>query len=136
MQPRSQPSDDQHDVRLIMIVDDDAVLRDFVSLALAEQGYRTICAGDGVEALSALEQERPALILIDQGMPRLAGRELIHEVHARTGGAVPCILMSGSVAAPNEDAEGAVAAYLDKPFDLDDLLALVERYAPARALIP
>lgn len=128
-------SDDQHlRPRPIMVVDDDVALREFVSLALADQGYRTITAGDGVEALGVIERETPALILIDKGMPHLAGSDLVRAiraaVHARTGAAVPCILMSGSVAEPDEAAGDLIAAYLDKPFGLDDLLRLVERYAP------
>jgi DNA-binding response OmpR family regulator len=121
--------------RAVLIVDDDDALREFVALALGEMGYRTLTAADGIQALRALEGEKPALVLIDKGMPRLAGSDLVHALQARAGADVPCILMSGSVAEPDEQSDSAVAAYLEKPFDLDDLLALVERFvAPATPL--
>ena len=123
------PIDSAPSLRPVMIVDDDAALRDFVALALAELGYRTLTAADGAQALAALQAETPALVLVDKGMPILAGSELVRELRARAGGDLPCVLMSGSVEEPDDQAEDAAVAYLEKPFDLDDLFAVVKRYA-------
>lgn len=120
--------------RPVMIVDDDAALREFVALALTELGYRTLTAADGAQALRVLQGETPALVLVDKGMPLLAGSELVHELRARVGADVPCVLMSGSREEPAEEADDEVVGYLSKPFDLDDLFAVVKRYVPSGAL--
>ena len=114
--------------RPVMIVDDDAALREFVALALTELGYRTLTAAEGAQALLALQAEIPALVLVDKGMPVLAGSELVHALRARAGSDLPCVLMSGSVEEPADHADDAVVAYLEKPFDRDDLFAVVQRF--------
>jgi CheY-like chemotaxis protein len=126
------PIDSNPDARPVMIVDDDAALRDFVALALAEIGYRTLTAADGAQALAALQSEKPALVLVDKGMPILAGSDLVRELRARAGRDLPCVLMSGSVAEPDDHVDDTAVGYLEKPFDLDDLFDVVKRFiAPA-----
>ncbi len=117
------------DSGLVMIVDDDPILRDFVSMALDEQGYRTITAGDGTLALHMLERELPSLILTDGSMPHLGGHEFAARVRKEWGGRVPLIIMSGSLPSLAERDDDSVAAYLPKPFGLDALIKIVGRYA-------
>lgn len=114
---------------LVMIVDDDPTLCDYVSMALDEQGYRTVTAGDGTLALDMIARELPSLILTDGSMPHLGGHEFAARVRESWGGRVPLVIMSGSSSPPAERADEAVSAYLPKPFDLDALLKMVERYA-------
>jgi CheY-like chemotaxis protein len=110
-----------------MVVDDDPILCDFVSMALADQGYETLTASNGVEALGLLEHQHPVLVLMDIGMPLLGGRDLAARIHEVAGCGVPCVLMSGSDPAPIDGDAGTIAGYLNKPFELDDLFALVRR---------
>ncbi len=112
-----------------MIVDDDPVLCDFVSMALGEQGYRTVTAGDGTLALDMLERELPSLILTDGSMPHLGGREFAARVREEWGGIVPLVIMSGSQPSLADRDDKCVAEYLPKPFELDALFKVVERYA-------
>jgi DNA-binding response OmpR family regulator len=121
--------------RRVLIVDDDPQLCEFVAMALAEQGYEPVTAADGIQALALAGQTPPALLIIDIGMPGLAGEELAAKVSERCAAPVPCIIMSGSVLTQTEHGHGAVVGYLPKPFELDDLFRMVRRYAspPARS---
>lgn len=125
----ASPPTNQSRIRPIVVVDDDPLLCEFVSMALNEEGYRTLTASDGIQALSIVQHERPAMVLMDVGIPLLNGRDLAHRVRATCGVRVPCVLMSGGNPDPKQDDEDAVAGYLRKPFELDDLLALVHRFA-------
>lgn len=108
----------------ILIVDDDPALREFIAMALGEQGYRTCTAADGVEALSLVEQELPSLILADVGMPLLGGGEFAARVREWLGRPVPCLVMSGGALDGEDDL--SVVGYLAKPFDLDQLFDAVQ----------
>lgn len=117
-------------VQPVLIVDDDPALREFVAMALSELGYRTVVACDGVEALRVVDNEVPALALVDKSIPPPGGADLARALHARLGCPVPCVLMSGSAAEQEEVAAAEIAAYLQKPFELNDLLNIVERLMP------
>ena len=60
----------------ILIVDDDKSIRKGLSLALDDK-YRTITAGDGLEALRLFENERPDIVLLDVGLPEIDGAEVL-----------------------------------------------------------
>lgn len=128
--PDSQP---QQIVRPVMIVDDDPLLCEFVAMALAEQGYRTLTASDGMEALALVGQELPALILTDVGMPAPGGRDFAARVHELWGDSIPCVIMSGSRPSAEDRADAAVAAYLPKPFDVEELFHTVRQFARTAA---
>ncbi|HZQ37180.1 MAG TPA: response regulator [Dehalococcoidia bacterium] len=119
--------------RRILIVDDDPQLCEFVAMALGEQGYDTVTAADGLEALALAGQAPPALVIIDIGMPGLSGEELAAKVGELCAAPVPSIIMSGSVLEQTETGEGCIVGYLPKPFELDDLFRMVRRYAATPA---
>lgn len=107
---------------MILIVDDEPLLRETVALALADDGYRVTCAADGREALALLERVRPAIIVSDVTMPRMGGVALVRSLRERDDG-TPVVLVSAVCAAV--DLPGVV--FLAKPFDLDDLAAAITR---------
>lgn len=119
-----------HGPASILLVEDDAAIRESVADCLAFEGYRVVAVGNGREALDALRtQPAPALVVLDLLMPVLGGAQFLETQRADPGIAhVPVVLMtaaipSGNTALPKAD------AYLPKPFDLVDLLALVARFA-------
>lgn len=116
-------------MRTILIVEDEAPLRELLADILEDAGYRAQQAIHGREALALVEQERPDLVLSDVMMPVLNGAELCRLLKAQPSTAsMPVILMS---AAGPETADGAGAdAFVDKPFHLDELEALVRRWLP------
>lgn len=116
-------------MRTILIVEDEAPLRELLAALVEDSGYRALQAIHGREALALIEQERPELVLSDVMMPVLNGAELCRIVKAQPSTAsIPVILMS---AAGPAIADGAGAdAFVDKPFDLGELEALVRRWLP------
>ena len=113
---------------LILIVEDEAALRTLAALMLEKLGYRTIQAANGEEAISMVEGEvlRPQLILTDVVMPGMSGRALIDRLR-QSHPKVRVIFMSGytddSVA--DHGVIDADTAFLQKPFSMGDLAALV-----------
>jgi DNA-binding response OmpR family regulator len=109
------------------VVDDDATLREIVAEALEEAGYPVVTAADGADALAVVAQGRPSLLVTDLHMPNLDGVELIEALHI-LGYDPPVIMVTGTTRTPYEIAdEIGVDACLTKPFDLETLLAVVER---------
>jgi len=116
-------------VRTILIVEDEAPLRELLADLVEDAGYRPLQAIHGREALALIEQERPDVVLSDVMMPVLNGAELCRILKAQPSSAsIPVILMS---AAGPAIADGAGAdAFVDKPFELSELEALVRRWLP------
>ena len=111
--------------RLILIVDDDARLREFVRVNLEMEGYSVREASNAEEGLKALEDESPDLILLDVMMPQVDGWEMLRRVQERHGvGAIPVIMFSGKVdeqslkTATTRGAQG----FIGKPFNPQDLI--------------
>ena len=113
-------------MKTVLVIDDEPVIRDLVADVLRDEGYTVITANDGHEGLDRLTRERPDLVLMDVMMPGLDGREAYLAMRSRPDlPQVPVVMMSAAVRPEGLDA--SIAGYLPKPFDLDDLLALVIR---------
>jgi CheY-like chemotaxis protein len=115
----------RHDVTYVLVVDDDPTLLSVVSDTLDLEGYAVETATNGAEALTAAEREQPALVLLDMKMPVLDGWGFVREAGAR-GLQLPVVVMTAALGVG--PAASAAEAVLPKPFDLEDLLAIVERY--------
>ncbi len=108
-------------MKTILVVDDDLAIREFLSDALAAEGYRVLAVGTGRRAFEIAKEERPDLVLADVMLPDLSGRELIRRIKGNEDiSSTPVIVMS---AALPSDAPGV--AFLPKPFDLDDVVGAV-----------
>jgi excisionase family DNA binding protein len=110
---------------VVLVVDDDERLREFVRVNLEMDGYAVREAADAEEGLAALEDESPDLILLDVMMPGMDGWDMLRRVQERHGvGTIPVIMFSGKV--DDETAERAHArgaqAFLGKPFDPQQLI--------------
>ena len=111
---------------LVLIVDDDAQLREFVRVNLEMDGYAVREAGSAQEGLAALGEEPPDLVLLDVMMPEVDGFEMLRRMQEEHGlGSVPVIMFSGKVdeeSATRAAREGA-QAFIGKPFDPQQLIA-------------
>jgi two-component system response regulator MprA len=109
----------------ILVVDDEAPLRELIVEVLTDAGYAVAAAATGSAAMDQVTRNRPDLILLDLMMPELDGRATVHHLRARAELAtIPVVLMSAS-----RGAAGVAAAlqtsFVAKPFDLDRLLTVV-----------
>jgi CheY-like chemotaxis protein len=113
---------------VILLVEDEEPIQQFIGDLLSEEGYDVMCADHGAQALGLAQETRPDLVLTDLMMPIMNGAELCRRLKDEmTTSQVPIIVMS---AAGRDQADGIGAdAFLSKPFELDALLDLVARYA-------
>ncbi len=114
--------------RAVLIVEDDPDLLALEEAILTDAGYRVQAAADGLEALERVEREMPGLILLDLRMPRMNGWEFARELRARHGNACPIAVITAAENARLRAQEIQAEAWLEKPFDLEDVLTLVARH--------
>ena len=107
----------------VLIVDDDPDIRDSIEELLRSDGLPSATAANGEEALRALAAGPVGVILLDLMMPVMDGRQLVEEMRRRKLD-VPVILLSAGRDLRKVAAELSLPA-IEKPFDLDDLLAKV-----------
>ena len=66
--------------KTILVVDDEPNIREYLKMVLEDAGFNVLTAGDGVEALEIIKQEKPDFISLDLIMPRKSGHKLLHEL--------------------------------------------------------
>jgi excisionase family DNA binding protein len=118
---------------LVLIVDDDERLREYVRVNLEAEGYFVREAGSADEALSALGQESPDLILLDVMMPQVDGWETLRRIQEHTGvGAIPVIMFSGQVdeRSAGDAASRGAQGFIGKPFDPRSLIESTKQQLP------
>lgn len=111
----------------VLVVDDEQTIRDVVADALKLEGYPVSTAPNGAEALRLVDKENPTMVLLDMRMPVLDGWEFSRELRRR-GYRMPVVVLTAAQNAKRWAEEIGAAGYLAKPFDLDDLLRIVERF--------
>ncbi|MCM1272925.1 MAG: response regulator transcription factor [Clostridium sp.] len=107
----------------IMIIDDDVYIGDMLKEALSNEGYETVQAYSGTEALLLLERQTPDVILLDLMLPGLSGEALLPKI-----GAVPVIVVSAKIGVDDkvDMLLGGAADYITKPFEIRELLARIK----------
>jgi excisionase family DNA binding protein len=118
---------------IVLIVDDDDRLREYLKANLELEGYTVREASNADEGLEALEREPPALILLDVMMPKIDGWEMLRRVQERHGvGTIPVIMFSGKV--DESDASEAktrgARGFIGKPFDPQQLIDSTKQLVP------
>ncbi len=115
--------------RPILVIDDHPDIRDLLDQALSDEGYRVVTCADGTVAVDQIVAGQPGLVLLDLMMPRMSGWQIMGALRERADcGDVKVVLISASRDLPST-AQALGVECLAKPFDLLDLLDLVERLA-------
>jgi two-component system OmpR family response regulator len=124
--------------RRVLVVDDEANIRDLIEVALRFHGFATVTAGTGEEAFRAARTERPDLVLLDVMLPDLDGFEVCRRLRA-DGDQVPVIFLTARDT-PSDTVTGLTLGgddYVTKPFSIEALIARVRavlrRTAPPAA---
>ncbi|PZF61733.1 DNA-binding response regulator [Curtobacterium sp. MCBD17_013] len=117
----------------ILIADDDAQLVRALSVTLGARGYEIVTARDGRAALDAVITQRPDLVLLDLGMPRLDGLGVLEALRAWTQ--VPVLVLSGRTDSADkvDSLDAGADDYVTKPFQMDELLARLRALGRRRA---
>lgn len=117
--------------RPLMIIDDDDDLRTVLALIMTAQGYEVAAYGNARKALGALQADcAPFLILLDLMMAGMSGWEFrTAQLGDPRLAPIPVVVLT-AVSSPGDDSSAlSNVEVLEKPFDLDSLLAVVRRYA-------
>lgn len=109
----------------ILVVDDDKRIREFLISALAERGFDTDVAGDGLEALGMIERRRYDLIITDFQMPVMNGADLARAVKQKNPSS--CIVAITGCDDPSDLVNAGVDFTVKKPFSLLDITAVIHR---------
>lgn len=116
----------------VLVVEDDKDVRLGYRVLLRAHGYATCFAADSVMALSEARKERPDLILLDLGLPAGDGFMVLDRLRVNTNlSMIPVVVVSAREHRANEDRalQAGAVAYIQKPWDDDELLRLIRRYA-------
>jgi CheY-like chemotaxis protein len=116
-------------VKTILVVDDELGSAEVLSLILEEEGYRAFCAVNGQLALIQARDVVPDLVIVDYMMPLMNGAEFARELRADPQFAdTKIILNSGLPEAAISDQFESYDAFLRKPFKVETLLELVQKF--------
>jgi excisionase family DNA binding protein len=117
---------------LVLVVDDDERLREYMRVNLEMEGYSVREAAGAEEALEAIEDQAPELVLLDVVMPGVDGWQMLQRMQERYG-SIPVIMFSGQVdegSASDAERRGA-RGFVGKPFDPQQLIERAKQLVPA-----
>ena len=116
----------------VLVIDDDLPLRGMLAAALRKHGFQVLLAGDGAEGQRAMNIHHPDVVLLDLAMPNVNGWDFLQRLR-ETGhiGKTPIIVVSAHLRVdPQAVLQMGVSAILPKPFNLSDLINLIEHLSP------
>jgi DNA-binding response OmpR family regulator len=118
----------QRFARPVLIVDDDDATRSAERAVLTEDGFRVTEARDGEQAMREIQNDPPAVVVLDIQMPGVDGPSFARHLRMALR-RVPLVVLTG-VEDPKAEADRCNAeAYLSKPFDAPELVRVVRRFA-------
>lgn len=110
----------------VLIIEDEAGLLEILELNFHSAGYRVLTAADGVFAWQQFERKRPDLLVLDLNLPRMSGFRLLELVRSESD--VPVLILTAyDFAEAEEVAHHRPDAFVKKPFDVADLIAIADR---------
>jgi two-component system, chemotaxis family, chemotaxis protein CheY len=122
--------------RVVLVIEDDDVIRTLVGDVLEEHGWHVRRTRHGAEALQVLDTVRPDVIVLDLLMPVMHGWAFMEEYARKTDGvAIPIVVLSVNPILPRSFDKFGVFRCIGKPFQVDDLVKAVEDAVSASFLI-
>lgn len=110
----------------VLVLDDDPSIRQTIGWALQDEGLPVQLARDAYEGLDQVRAQRPALVVLDIGLPGMDGRvfaDHLHEMH----NAVPILVITADGRAEEKARRVGAFDYMEKPFDVEELIAAVRQ---------
>ncbi|MEK7233928.1 MAG: response regulator [Elusimicrobiota bacterium] len=121
--------------KLILVIDDDDKVREFMTFLVQEEGYRVECARDGEDGYQKAGRLKPDLILLDLMMPHYGGFEVLRQLQLGELTRIPIVVVTGRYidrsTAEMIRQESNVVDFLEKPFKPNVLAAALHRILDA-----
>jgi len=112
----------------LLVVEDDEGIREMLKIVLSYQGYEVIMAQDG-SILKNLDEIKPDIIFLDEWLCNEKGSDLCRKLKANPAtSSIPVILLSALMSVEQFSIEAGADGYIRKPFDLEELTTVIERY--------
>jgi CheY-like chemotaxis protein len=112
----------------VLIVDDDAGMRELLQFKLAKNDFEVATSSDGRECLDYLEAEPlPDLVLLDIMMPHMDGHEVLDRIRNEIDAALPVVLLTAAESREEVDDGVEVTDHIEKPFRMNEVVDCVER---------
>jgi len=118
----------EHDHTSVLVVDDEPQVVWVLQFSLEAEGYQTFAARDGVQALSAVTEHHPKLMVLDIMMPNKDGWSVLEEMMQLPREQRPRVVIVSALASLRDRAKAAelgADAFVPKPFNVDDLLGVL-----------
>lgn len=115
--------------RRVLVVDDDESIRQFIEMALDDDGFEVAVAAEGASALDTAVRFRPHVILLDMRMPGVDGWSFAEAYRDAPGPHAPILVLTAARDAEVYAAEIGADAFLAKPFDLAELIRMLNALA-------
>jgi DNA-binding response OmpR family regulator len=116
--------------KTIWVIDDDEGILDVICLILQQEKYNCITSRNPQELLKLLPDKKPSLILLDVLMSGIDGREISNNLKSKKNTKdIPIILMTADIHAEEKAIEAKADSFIQKPFDIDDLLSKIKTFA-------
>lgn len=112
---------------MVLVVDDDARVREVIQWALEDEGFEVETAADGLQAVARGTARRPDLVLLDLTLPGLNGYRVAHDLRAAHGSGLPILAMTADGRAEAKAARAGAYAFVRKPFELAELIGSIRR---------
>ena len=113
--------------KTILVVEDDTSIREVLVVVISQETpYHALIVPDGFQALNVIKDITPNLFLLDYRLPRMNGKELYNQLHTTKGLEHIPTIMTSTIALEQESQDANVTVCI-KPFDLDELLAIVKK---------
>ncbi len=114
---------------IVLVVEDDPAVRDVLDEVLQEEGYDVVAVHDGSTALGVLSSLKVDVITLDLELPGLAGSDFLNVLRQHDNDVPPVIIITSHIPV-KRSLQNITHAVLPKPFDVDDLLALIAQVLP------
>lgn len=120
----------------ILVVEDEPSIRELLCDAFEEEGLEVITAFDGEQAIRIAKLRRPAVILLDMGLPLIDGAAVADAIREKYGDSVPFVVVTATRRIEDAAARIGAARYFTKPFDIPDLVrAVKDAFEPAPGIV-
>ena len=114
---------------VVLVVEDDPPVRELIDDVLREEGYDVVVAHDGAAALRVLETLQVDVITLDLDLPGLTGSDFLRLLQTRKVQIPPVVVITSHTPVARE-LKQMTQAVIDKPFDIDDLVATIIELVP------